>query len=59
MTPKTVAKLIKTINVVAAYQLRDYQVAISIYEEFIKSHPNHALNSYLQKNIDNIICHYQ
>lgn len=49
---QTTDKVIKTINVIAAFQMNDYDVAIKIYQDFIATHANHPLNQYLQKNID-------
>ena len=52
MNIKTADTIIKTINVVCSYQLKDYDVAIKIYQDIIHGDPNHSLNAYFQKMID-------
>lgn len=52
MTPKTADMIVKTINVVATYQLKDYDAAIRIYERILAQNPNHPLGKYLKKDID-------
>ena len=52
LTIKDVDMVIKTINITAAYQLKDYDVAISLYEEIIARNPEHPLRDYLHKVID-------
>lgn len=44
--------VIKTINIVSAYQLKDYDVAIGLYEDILKRNPDHPLRKYLLKVID-------
>lgn len=41
LTANRVTTLIKTINTVSIVDLKDYDLPISIYEEFIKVHPGH------------------
>ncbi|MCK5014297.1 MAG: tetratricopeptide repeat protein [Candidatus Omnitrophica bacterium] len=43
---------IKTINIVSAYQLQDYDIAIKLYQGIIDRNPGHRLNGYLEKVID-------
>ena len=51
-TIENVDMTIKTINIVSAYQLRDYDIAISLYQGIIERNPGHPLNSYLEKVIN-------
>jgi len=43
---------IKTINIVSAYQLKDYDVAIQLYQGIIDRNPEFPLRGYLKKVID-------
>lgn len=52
MNVQTADTIIKTINAVSSYQLKDYDVAINIYKNIISKKSNHPLNAYLQKMID-------
>ncbi len=52
MNVKTADTIIKTINVVSSYQLKDYDAAINIYKNIISKKKDHPLNAYLQKMID-------
>jgi tetratricopeptide (TPR) repeat protein len=52
MTIENADMTIKTINVVSAYQLRDYNVAIGLYQRIIERNPNHRFRGYLEKVID-------
>ncbi len=52
LTAKNVDMTIKTINIVSAYQLKDYDVAIRLYQGIIDRNPKHPLRAYLEKNID-------
>lgn len=52
LTVKDVDMVIKTINITAAYQLKDYDVAISLYEKIIARNPKHPLKDYLNRVID-------
>jgi len=52
LTTKDADMVIKSINITAAYQLKDYDVAISLYEGIINQNPRHPLNDYLNKVID-------
>lgn len=49
LTERRAETMIKSINVIAAYQLKDYDVAINLYENIIKTRPDHPLNDYLKK----------
>ncbi|OGX38587.1 MAG: hypothetical protein A3C36_05785 [Omnitrophica WOR_2 bacterium RIFCSPHIGHO2_02_FULL_52_10] len=44
--------VIKTINIVSAYQIKDYDVAIGLYQDILKRNPGHPLRKYLLKVID-------
>jgi tetratricopeptide (TPR) repeat protein len=52
MNIKTADTVIKTINVVCAYQLKDYGAATKIYQDIIDRDPGHSLKAYLQKTIE-------
>jgi len=52
LTVKDVDMIIKTINITAAYQLKDYDIAISLYQGIIARNTGHPLNSYLTRVID-------
>ena len=52
LTVKDVDLIIKTINITAAYKLKDYDVAIRLYQEIIARNPGHPLINYLHKVID-------
>lgn len=52
LTLKDIDMVIKTINITAAYQLKDYDVAVSLYEEIVARNPEHPLKGYLNKVID-------
>ena len=43
--------LLKTINTISVTQLKDYDLPIQIYQNFITQHPNHGLNKLLKKII--------
>lgn len=51
MNSRAVDTVIKTINVVCAYQLKDYTAATKIYQDIIDGEPNHPLKDYFQKTI--------
>ncbi len=36
--------IIKTINTIVTTQIRDYDMAIAVYREFMQKHPDHSLN---------------
>lgn len=44
--------IIKSINTVAVTQLKDYDVAINIYQKFMSQNPKHPLNKKLQDMIN-------
>ena len=52
LTIKDVDLIIKTINITAAYQLKDYDIAISLYKKIIARNPGHPLKDYLNKVIN-------
>lgn len=52
MNVQTADTIIKTINVVSSYQLKDYDAAITIYKNIISKKSDHPLSAYLQKMID-------
>jgi tetratricopeptide (TPR) repeat protein len=51
LTVKNVDMMIRTINVVAAYQLKDYDAAVQLYQGIIDRNPGHPLQAYLRKVI--------
>jgi TolA-binding protein len=52
LTIKNTDMIIKAINMVAAYRLKDYDVAIQLYQGIIQRNPQHPLKGYLTKVID-------
>jgi len=52
LTYERADRIIKTINVISAYQIKDYEVPIKLYNKFINQYPEHALSKYLQQMID-------
>lgn len=52
LTIKNTDMIIKTINMVAAYRLKDYDAAIRLYQGIIQRNPQHPLEGYLTKVID-------
>jgi len=44
--------IIKTINMVAAFRMKDNSAATKIYAQFVKENPDHALSAYLHKMIE-------
>ena len=52
LTVKDVDLMIKTINITTAYKLKDYDIAIRLYQGIITRNPGHPLKSYLYKVID-------
>ena len=44
--------VIKTINIVSAYQIKNYDVAIGLYQDILERNPGHPLRKYLLKVID-------
>ncbi|MBN1870059.1 MAG: tetratricopeptide repeat protein [Candidatus Omnitrophica bacterium] len=45
-------KMIKTINIISAYKIKNYDKAILLYQGIIDRNPNHRFRGYLQKMID-------
>lgn len=52
MNVQTADIIIKTINTVSVYQLKDYDLPIRIYQNIIEENPNHPLKDYFQKMAD-------
>jgi len=52
LTVKNTDMMIKTVNVVSAYQLKDYDVAIRLYQGILDRNPEHPLRDYLKKVIE-------
>ncbi len=52
LNTKNADMIIKTINKISAFHLKDYTIAVKIYKEFIAKNPSHLLSNYLQKMID-------
>jgi tetratricopeptide (TPR) repeat protein len=52
LTGKTADTVIKTINIVSAYQIRDYDAAIGLYQGIIDRDPGHPLRGHLTKVIN-------
>lgn len=52
MSPQAADMIVKTINTVSVYQLKDYDLAGRIYQDIIEQHPHHPLKAYFQKMLD-------
>lgn len=52
MTPQRIDTVIKTINIIAAFHLDNYDVAIDIYNKFLDQFPQNKFSGYIQKHID-------
>ncbi len=52
MAVKDLDMAIKTINIISAYELKDYDIAVSLYQGIIDRQPGRPLNTYLEKVID-------
>ena len=52
LTVKSADMMIKTINIVSSYQLKDYNVAIRLYQGILDRNPEHPMRDYLEKIID-------
>jgi tetratricopeptide (TPR) repeat protein len=52
LTAKDIDMNIKTINIISAYEIHDYNAAISLYQGIIERNPKLPLSIYLQKVID-------
>ncbi len=52
MRVQTLDIILKTINTVSVYQLKDYDLPLHIYQEIITENPKHPLSGYFQKMID-------
>lgn len=52
MNIHTLDIILKTINTVSVYQLKDYGLPLQIYQDIITKNPNHPWKDYFQKMID-------
>lgn len=52
MNIQTADTIIKTINAISVYQIKDYDLPVQIYQNIIQQNPDHPLNAYFQKMID-------
>jgi tetratricopeptide (TPR) repeat protein len=52
--PQRADLIIKSINTVAAIQLKDLDLPVSIYEKFLKEYPGHPLTGYLTKTVESL-----
>lgn len=52
LAAKDIDMTVKTVNIVSAYQLRDFDVAIRLYQGIIDRNPDHRLRGYLERVID-------
>lgn len=52
MNVQTADIIIKTINTVSVYQLKDYDLPIRIYQNIVEKNPNHPLKDYFQKMVN-------
>mgnify|MGYP001594856021 FL=1 len=54
MNIRTLDIILKTINTVSVYQLKDYELPLQIYQDIITKDPNHPWKDYFQKMIDTL-----
>ena len=54
MNIRTLDTILKTINTVSVYQLKNYEFPLQIYQDIIAKNPNHPWKSYFQKMIDTL-----
>ena len=54
MNIRTLDTILKTINTVSVYQLKDYELPRQIYQDIIAKNPNHPWKSYFHKMIDTL-----
>lgn len=52
MNIRTLDTILKTVNTVSVYQLKDYELPLSIYQGIINENPDHPLKGYFAKMID-------
>lgn len=52
MNIRSLDTLLKTINTVSVYQLKDYDLPLSIYQDIIEKNPDHPMKNYFAKMID-------
>lgn len=52
MNIRTLDTILKTINTVSVYQLKNYDLPLSIYQGIVKENPDHPLKGYFTKMID-------
>ena len=51
---RTLDIILKTINTVSVYQLKEYELPLQIYQDIITKDPNHPWKDYFQKMIDTL-----
>ena len=51
---RTLDTILKTINTVSVYQLKNYELPRQIYQDIITKNPNHPWKDYFQKMIDTL-----
>ena len=54
MDGRRAQNIISTINTLSIIQMKDYDLPIKIYQDFINVNPNHPFNGQIQKLIDDI-----
>lgn len=54
MNIRTLDTILKTINTVSVYQLKDYELPLQIYQDIITKDPNHPWKDYFQEMIDTL-----
>ena len=54
MNIRTLDIILKTINTVSIYQLKDYELPLQIYQDIITKYPDHPWKDYFQKMIDTL-----
>ncbi len=54
MNIRTLDIILKTINTVSIYQLKDYEIPLQLYQGIITKDPNHPWKDYFQKMIDTL-----
>jgi tetratricopeptide (TPR) repeat protein len=54
ITPQRLRMISRMINVIAVTRLKNHDKAIEIYQDFIKDHPGHFLNQFLEKVVESL-----
>ena len=54
MNIRTLDIILKTINTVSVYQLKDYELPRQIYQDIITKYPDHPWKDYFQKMINTL-----